>query len=672
MTLYKCDCGFCSINGATVESITQHLHGRLLLFCKADGRRFRFLRESTRAPGTELALFKKDMNLFLLSSLMPFALLTSLLTQHTSNPSCEEQRKYCSQNRARQNIETGLADKFRERKKRTMSTIVANRVTSSTSSSQIKQEHVKDENDTHNNDYHNENSSNNSSRSDNKYDSFFDEWKVGNWCWERDYNKYPVSPPNCHNDDCMHDKSNSNNEEMRTIHKACDDDGIDDDDDDDDNNNEKKPAAIASSSSSSGSSDKISSNNSNKEIIAAEHKLCGDDGQCGGGGGDDGHDNNGIDDDDDDDEKKPAAIVSSSCSSDCVATTAAMEIAATNDRNVRQEVSKSSSRCPQIKAEKNDNENEDIGNINGRSSNNNNNNNNNNYYYEDDDSFYDDWVEGNWCLLNNFDNSNNISNSNSNINSNNREGEVEDDNSNHEIRHEMTTRSKKKIRDKNKTNDDSTKRKSKRFRFHKDDDHDDEEDSCNKDEEYEENNDDEEEQDSNDVQHHHEDNRPARKRSRPLQIQDDKIWMGMFERLVEYKKQHKNTMVPSRYNHDPKLGIWISTQRTAYRKDELNPNRVDLLQSIGFNWDGAREAIEHTLWMNMFQKLVVYNGMYKNTIIPSRYGEDPKLGLWVSTLRKAYRKDELNPNRVDLLNSINFIWEGKIEHYKQMWLGMSW
>ena len=476
-----------------------------------------------------------------------------------------------------------------------MSTIVANRVTSSTSSSQIKQEHVKDENDTNNNDYHNENISNNSSSSDNKNDTFFDEWKVGNWCWERDYHKYPVSPPNCHDDDCVNDKNNSNNAGMRTIHKACDDDGIDDDDD----------------------------------------------------------------------EKKPAAIVSSSCSSDCVATTAAMEIAATNDRNVRQEVSKSSSRCPQIKAEKNDNENEDIGNINGRSSNNNNNNNNNNYY-EDDDSFYDDWVEGNWCLLNNYDNNNNnnnnnnISNSNSNINSNNGEGEVEDNNSNHEIRHEMTTRSRKKIRDKNKTNDDSTKRKSKRFRFHKDDNHDDEEDSCNEDEEYEENNDTEEEQDSSDVQNHQEDNRPARKRSRPLQIQDDKIWMGMFERLVEYKKQHKNTLVPQRYDEDPKLGLWVSKQRRDYKKDELNPNRVDLLNSINFIWEGK---IEHynQMWMVMFEKLVQYKKQHKNTTVPLCYGKDPKLGRWVDTQRQAYKNDELLPKRLTLLNSIGFVWYGSRE-----------
>jgi hypothetical protein len=507
-------------------------------------------------------------------------------------------------------------------------------------------------------------------KNNSKHDGFFEDWKVGNWCWERDYSKYPVSSSNCHENDCMNDKSNSSNEEMRTIDKACDD--------------EKKPAAIvSSSSSSSGSSDKISSNNSNKERIAAEHKLCGEDGRCGGGGGgggcDDGNDKNGTDDDDD--EKKPAAIKSSSCSSDCVATTAAMEIAATNNRNVREEFSKSSSRCPQIKAEKNYNENEDTNNINVRCNNN-----------ENDDSFYDDWVEGNWCLLDNNDNNNNNNNNNHGEGEGEGEGEGDDNNSIHKIRHGMTTRSRKRTRNEDNMNDDSTERKSKRFRFHQDNDDDDdddgeeeeeEEESYNEEEEYEGNSDGREEEDSNDVQNHQEDNRPARKRLRPLQIQDDQIWMAIFEKLVEYKKQHKNTIVPQRYDEHSqivgctKLGSWVNNQRTSYRNNKLLPNRIDLLNSIGFEWDGVKSATDQIKWMNMFEKLVQYKKQHKDTKVSKRDDEHSqivgctKLGSWVATQRTGYRNNKLLPNRIDLLDSIGFDWEGvKSATYQIKWMNM--
>ena len=81
---------------------------------------------------------------------------------------------------------------------------------------------------------------------------------------------------------------------------------------------------------------------------------------------------------------------------------------------------------------------------------------------------------------------------------------------------------------------------------------------------------------------------------------------------------------------------------------------MDLLKSIGFEWDGEKYD---ELWMGMFQKLVVYKEMNKNTKVPQQYDEDPKLGTWVSTQRGNFRDDELLPKRLVLLNSIGFEWE---------------
>jgi hypothetical protein len=80
----------------------------------------------------------------------------------------------------------------------------------------------------------------------------------------------------------------------------------------------------------------------------------------------------------------------------------------------------------------------------------------------------------------------------------------------------------------------------------------------------------------------------------------DELWMGMFQKLVAYKKLHKNCLVPVYYQEDPKLGHWISQQRKKYKNDSLLHNRVDLLKSIGMRWSNDE------LWMGMFQKLVAY------------------------------------------------------------------
>ena len=129
----------------------------------------------------------------------------------------------------------------------------------------------------------------------------------------------------------------------------------------------------------------------------------------------------------------------------------------------------------------------------------------------------------------------------------------------------------------------------------------------------------------------------------------------MFQKLVEYKKQHINTMVPSCYDENPKLERWVASQRNIYSKDALNPNRVDLLNSVRFDWAGVQgRKIDNEKWMSVFQRLVEYKKQHRNTTVPRRYDEDPKLGRWIKTQRQNYKNDKLLPNRCALLNSIDF------------------
>ncbi|OEU09122.1 hypothetical protein FRACYDRAFT_154308, partial [Fragilariopsis cylindrus CCMP1102] len=65
---------------------------------------------------------------------------------------------------------------------------------------------------------------------------------------------------------------------------------------------------------------------------------------------------------------------------------------------------------------------------------------------------------------------------------------------------------------------------------------------------------------------------------------DDTKWQKTFQRLVAYKGIHKNTMVPTQYDEDPSLGLWVSNQRQHFKKNELSKERLDQLHSIGFVW----------------------------------------------------------------------------------------
>jgi hypothetical protein len=131
-------------------------------------------------------------------------------------------------------------------------------------------------------------------------------------------------------------------------------------------------------------------------------------------------------------------------------------------------------------------------------------------------------------------------------------------------------------------------------------------------------------------------------------------WVEMYQRLVAYKKQHKSTNVPWKYEKDPRLGNWVYKQRASYTKKELSIDRINRLESISFVWDP-----HDTKWMEMYNKLVEYKKQNKSTLVPQRYTEDPPLGPWVNTQRLVYNKGNLSGKRQKLLNSINFVYSVK-------------
>jgi hypothetical protein len=44
-------------------------------------------------------------------------------------------------------------------------------------------------------------------------------------------------------------------------------------------------------------------------------------------------------------------------------------------------------------------------------------------------------------------------------------------------------------------------------------------------------------------------------------------WEDMYQRLLKYKEQHGNCLVPRKYEQDPKLATWVETQRVLWNRD---------------------------------------------------------------------------------------------------------
>ena len=83
---------------------------------------------------------------------------------------------------------------------------------------------------------------------------------------------------------------------------------------------------------------------------------------------------------------------------------------------------------------------------------------------------------------------------------------------------------------------------------------------------------------------------PGNNTNRVVTKHDEK-WGSMFEKLLEYKKKHNNTMVPQCYHDDPRLGRWVHYQRVEYwiyqqtGSAKITEDRIAKLNDINFEWD---------------------------------------------------------------------------------------
>jgi hypothetical protein len=165
----------------------------------------------------------------------------------------------------------------------------------------------------------------------------------------------------------------------------------------------------------------------------------------------------------------------------------------------------------------------------------------------------------------------------------------------------------------------------------------------------------------------------------------EQCWQAVFQRLVKYKEKFGHVEVPTEYDDGkkPRLGYWVVNQRQAYRtfvmtkgkEGAMTEERIKQLNSTGFVWQGAVKPQHDDLWMANFENLKAFKQKYNSTKVSKlSSGNDDnitKLASW-SKEQKKYRRNNrtsvLTPEKIELLDSIDFSWslDNKTDHEK--WL----
>jgi len=77
----------------------------------------------------------------------------------------------------------------------------------------------------------------------------------------------------------------------------------------------------------------------------------------------------------------------------------------------------------------------------------------------------------------------------------------------------------------------------------------------------------------------------------------DAVWEERLKELKKYRNLFGNTNVPSKYEPNPQLAIWIKRQRRQYKflmegkPSTMTPYRVEKLREINFSWSGRKPKV---------------------------------------------------------------------------------
>lgn len=130
----------------------------------------------------------------------------------------------------------------------------------------------------------------------------------------------------------------------------------------------------------------------------------------------------------------------------------------------------------------------------------------------------------------------------------------------------------------------------------------------------------------------------------------DGDWDSMFSKLTEHLRPMHNGK-PRNVAMSAELRRWTLTQRQFKKRGELEPEREQKLNSIGFEWQPYSQQ-----WQEMFDALRKFHAEHGHCRVPSKWPKNPKLASWVATQRARKANAKLSEDRVAKLNALGFSW----------------
>ena len=143
-------------------------------------------------------------------------------------------------------------------------------------------------------------------------------------------------------------------------------------------------------------------------------------------------------------------------------------------------------------------------------------------------------------------------------------------------------------------------------------------------------------------------------------VQD--IWEQSYCAAVQYWLDHGTLEVPVKYTtpEGVALGVWLGSQRAAYKAGTIKPVQKAWLEALDVDWTNRNDR----KWQASYDAAARYYQAHGDLNVPSEY-IDPDgvlLGKWVSRQRYAWQNPDrssarLTPERKALLDQLGMVWQ---------------
>ncbi|ASY37017.1 MULTISPECIES: DEAD/DEAH box helicase [unclassified Streptomyces] len=136
-------------------------------------------------------------------------------------------------------------------------------------------------------------------------------------------------------------------------------------------------------------------------------------------------------------------------------------------------------------------------------------------------------------------------------------------------------------------------------------------------------------------------------------------WQAGTAAATRYHEEHGHLgKIPATYKDAQgyPLGAWLKTQRIAYRKDCLAPERIRELENLGIVWDP-----EEARWKQLADAARAFRDRHGHLEVPHafRTADGLPLGSWLlhqRQLRSGVKKGGLRSDRIALLDGLGMRW----------------